>query len=60
MTDGDAVRPGTDDRQPGGSPRAATATVVTAHSSSPDRTVFTERGNADAWIASSLTIEPVE
>ena len=60
MTDGDAVLPDTEDRQPEGRPRETTPTVVTAHSSSPDRTVFTERGNADAWIASSLTVEPVE
>jgi hypothetical protein len=29
---------------------------VTAHQSGPDRTVFVERGNTDAWIASSLTV----
>ena len=31
--------------------------TVTAHRSSPDRTVFTERGNTDGWIATDLTIE---
>jgi len=25
---------------------------------SPDRTVFTEEGNTDAWIATDLTVEP--
>jgi hypothetical protein len=29
---------------------------VTAHQSGPDRTVFVERDNTDAWIASSLTV----
>lgn len=30
---------------------------VKAHSCSEDRTVFTEDGNADAWIATDLTVE---
>lgn len=30
---------------------------VSAHQSSPDRTVFTEEGNSDAWIATDLTVE---
>lgn len=34
--------------------------LVTAHSSGPERTVLTERGNADAWIASDLVVEPDE
>lgn len=29
---------------------------VTAHRSSPDRVVFTEDGNTDAWIATDLTV----
>ncbi|MUV90780.1 hypothetical protein GJ629_13455 [Halapricum sp. CBA1109] len=29
---------------------------VTAHECSGDRTVFTERGNNDGWIATDLTI----
>jgi len=29
---------------------------VTAHRSAPDRTVFTETGNTDGWIASDLTV----
>lgn len=31
--------------------------AVTAHSCSEHRTVFTESGNADAWIATDLTVE---
>ena len=31
--------------------------VVTAHSSGTDRTVFTEDGNRDGWIASDLTLD---
>ena len=30
--------------------------AVTAHRSSPDRTVFTEQGNTDGWIATDLTV----
>lgn len=30
---------------------------VTAHSCSCDRTVFTENGNNDGWIATDLTVE---
>ncbi|MEF8887063.1 MAG: hypothetical protein V5A30_04590 [Haloarculaceae archaeon] len=29
---------------------------VTAHKSSPDRTVFVEQGNRDGWIATDLTV----
>jgi len=36
---------------------AVDETTVTAHQSSPDRTVFTEDGNSDAWIATDLTVE---
>lgn len=32
--------------------------TVTAHESSPERTVFTERGNSDGWIATDLVIQP--
>ena len=28
---------------------------VTAHESSPDRIVFTEKGNTDGWIATDYT-----
>lgn len=30
--------------------------VVTAHRSCPEKVVFTENGNTDAWIASDTTI----
>lgn len=33
-------------------------TAVSAHRCTPDRTVFTEDGNSDGWIASDLTVEP--
>ena len=32
--------------------------IVTAHESCPGRTVFTESGNCDAWIATDLTLDP--
>lgn len=35
----------------------ADETTVTAHRSTPDRTVFTEEGNSDGWIATDLTVE---
>lgn len=31
--------------------------TVAASRCSPDRTVFTEEGNTDAWIATDLTVE---
>ncbi|MFD1569122.1 hypothetical protein [Halorubrum laminariae] len=31
--------------------------AVAASRCSPDRTVFTEHGNTDAWIATDLTVE---
>lgn len=31
--------------------------TVTAHRSSPERTVFTEHGNTDGWIATNQTID---
>ncbi len=30
---------------------------VTAHATCPDRTVFTETGNRDGWIASDTTVD---
>lgn len=30
---------------------------VTAHESSPDRLVFTEKGNTDGWIATDYAVE---
>jgi len=32
--------------------------LVEAHSSTGERTVFTEEGNSDGWIATDLTVEP--
>jgi hypothetical protein len=32
--------------------------IVSAHFPSDERTVFTEDGNADAWIASDTTVVP--
>lgn len=32
-------------------------TTVTAHYCDPERTVFTEKGNSDAWIATDLTVD---
>jgi len=31
--------------------------VVSAHTTTPGRTVLTDRDNSDAWIASDLTLE---
>lgn len=31
---------------------------ICAYGTSEDRTVFTESGNGDGWIATDLTIEP--
>ena len=31
-------------------------TTVTAHCCNSERTVFTERGNSDGWIATDLTV----
>ncbi|MFC5277617.1 hypothetical protein ACFPM1_02365 [Halorubrum rubrum] len=38
-------------------PGDAPPTVATNHTT-PDRTVFIEEGNTDAWIATDLTVEP--
>jgi hypothetical protein len=32
-------------------------TVVTSHRSSPDKVVFTETDNTDAWIATDQTVD---
>jgi hypothetical protein len=37
---------------------AAPARAVTAHRSCPDRTVFTEEGNTDAWISTDTVVNP--
>ncbi|WEL16629.1 MULTISPECIES: hypothetical protein [unclassified Halorhabdus] len=34
------------------------STAVQSFQSSPDRTVFTEEGNPDGWIATDLTVDP--
>lgn len=36
---------------------ATETTLVAAHETCPGRTVFTERENSDAWIATDLTVE---
>jgi hypothetical protein len=33
------------------------APTVSAHRTSPDRTVFTEESNVDGWIATDLTVD---
>lgn len=38
-------------------PDGEATTPITAHRSSPDRIVFTERDNTDGWIATNLTVE---
>jgi len=32
--------------------------LVRAHETSEERTVFTEPGNGDGWIATDMTVEP--
>jgi len=34
--------------------------LVRAHATSEERTVFTEPGNGDGWIATDLTVEPTQ
>jgi len=48
-TQGEAVRVQEED--------AEDRPTVTAHESRTDRTVFTESGNKEGWIATDLTIE---
>jgi len=38
--------------------RDGDAVDVQSFQTSPDRTVFTEEGNADGWIATDLTVRP--
>ncbi|WP_418279865.1 hypothetical protein [Halorubrum sp. DTA98] len=49
MSTGDGTKAGTD---------ASTndLPIVAMSHTSPDRTVFTEQGNTDAWIATDLTV----
>ncbi|ESS07208.1 MAG: hypothetical protein A07HB70_00480 [uncultured archaeon A07HB70] len=37
-------------------PDAGEEPIVSAHQTSPERTVFTEKGNCDGWIASDLVV----
>ena len=41
-----------------GSNSETSRTLVTAHRSTPERFVFTEQDNVDAWIATDFTVEP--
>jgi hypothetical protein len=53
MTALDEASPvGTDETSPSPAPDVP----VTAHRTVPGRTVFTENGNTDAWIATDLTV----
>lgn len=45
-------RPDGPDRSP------ENALDVHSFQSSPDRTIFAESGNSDAWIATDLTVQP--
>ncbi|WP_435147038.1 hypothetical protein [Halobaculum sp. P14] len=38
-------------------PEADESGAVSAHQSSPDRTVFTEDGNRDGWISTDFTVQ---
>lgn len=56
MTDAD-VAPAVDASAiPADATDSAEEPLVTAHRSAPGRTVLTEHGNTEAWIASSLTL----
>lgn len=52
MTDGDGI-------QRGEQAESDARLLVTAHRTAPGRTVLTERGNVNAWIASDLTVDTV-
>lgn len=39
-------------------PRESDAPPVSAYSTTEERTVFTESGNRDGWIATDLAVEP--
>lgn len=56
MTDADGLRAADSDDEP--ADHVTLDVHVTAHASAPGRTVFVEAGNTDAWIASSLTLDP--
>jgi hypothetical protein len=42
--------------EPDAEPTDEDQPAVTAHTCSSDRTVFTEEGNNDGWIATDLTV----
>jgi hypothetical protein len=46
----------TDARSPDHAAEREDDSRVVAHASRPDRTVFTEEGNTDGWIASDLVM----
>lgn len=50
----------TDGRSTAGGEDGDERVAVTAHQSSPDRIVFIEEDNPDAWIATDLTVDPVD
>lgn len=41
----------------GAEPDEVESVAITAHRSAPDRTVFTEDGNSDGWIATDFTVD---
>jgi hypothetical protein len=47
----------TDGRSAAGDGDTDERVAITAHQSSPDRVVFVEQGNPDAWIATDLTLD---
>lgn len=55
MSTGDRIEVDVDADTDGPSERCP---AITASRCSPDRTVFTEQDNTDAWIATNLTVEP--
>jgi hypothetical protein len=58
MSTGDRIEHSAEDRiEEGTEEWTDERPVVAASRCSPDRTVFTEQGNTDAWIATDLTVE---
>jgi hypothetical protein len=55
MTHAEDVR--TVDETPPSTTEKSLETAVTVHECSPRRTVFTEDGNSDGWIATDTTVE---
>jgi len=54
----ESQRQGTRDDESGAEPEPGSDTpTVTAHTTSPDRVVFTENGNSDGWIATDLAVD---